>query len=93
MSILEYDPCIPGRSQAYISLNCVTSTVTKIALSVLKLLFVRVCSAFVQVSSDFKVIVVSSIATVGEDHPLKIENQAFSSIDLMNVFTLTFQYV
>ena len=65
-------------SQVNISLNCVTSTVAKIALSALKLLFARVFSAFVQVFLDFKVIVVSSVgtsvATIGGDHPLRIES-------------------
>ena len=68
-----------------------TSTIAKITLSALKLLFERVFFAFVQVSSDFKVtVVVSSVTTVDGDHPLRIESQAFSSIDWMNAFTLTF---
>ena len=80
-------------SQTDISLNYVTSIVVKIALSALKLLFARVFFAFVQVFSYFKVIVVLSIAIVDKGHPLRIENHVFSSINLMNAFTITFQCV
>ena len=92
MSILECDSCIMEYdSQIDISLNCVISTVAKIALSTLKLLFARVFSDFVQISSDFKItILVSFVATIDGAYPLRIKSQTFLSIDFMNAFTLTF---
>ena len=79
-------------SQADISLNWLTSTVAKIALSALKLLLAKRSSSVVQLYSGFSVsALVSAFVVTGGVHPVKIDNHTFSSMDLMYAFTLTFQ--
>ena len=66
-------------SKLEISLNCVTSTTTNIALSALKLLLARRYPFVDHVSSGFNVTTLfSSFATVGDDLSVKVARQSFS---------------
>ena len=69
-------------SQAKISLNWLSSTEEKIAFKSLKLIFAKLFSALVQVSSDL-VIITSFVVTIREDHPISIALYDFSFMALM----------
>ena len=78
-------------SHVDISLNWLTSTVAKIALSALKLLLAKWSFSVVQFCSGFSVsTLVSAFVVTGGVHPVKIDCQTLSSMDLMYTFTVTF---